>query len=50
MSVEILWKVAVTSAAAFYVVYAVFNETPYFVALPASLLFMSILASDERKP
>jgi hypothetical protein len=47
-----LYQIAVTSVAAVYLVSAVNAGTPYFIALPIALLFMSVLASDppDRVP
>lgn len=40
------WQIAVASVAAVYLVTAIHDATPYFVALPTALLMMSILAGD----
>jgi hypothetical protein len=41
-----VYQIALTAVAAVYIVFAINEGTPYFIALPTALLFMSVLGSD----
>jgi len=42
------WQLGVTLAATVYMLAALLDGAPFFVAIPAALLVMSILASDPE--